>query len=256
MTAPRGQVSSAEAFREAFAVSRETAERLGAYESLLKTWQRTINLVSPATLDEIWSRHFADSAQLLDLALGQIGGSSAAGVLESPPPGLPHKGGGKGSQNPDAEEENPQNWLDLGSGGGFPGLVLAVLLAERVPTARMTLVESDSRKAAFLREVARKIGVAVEICVERSEKFATQAKSRICDAITARALAPLPKLLGLVVPFFSPQTVALFPKGREVAIELEEARKRFDFDSQLVPSLTDSESRIVIVRNLALKTEG
>src|SRR5690606_6500743 len=101
-----------------------------------------------------------------------------------------------------------------------------------------------------------KTGVAVEIRVERSEKFATQAKSRIWDAITARALAPLPKLLGLVLPFFSPQTVALFPKGREVAVELEEARKRFDFDSQLVPSLTDSESRIVIVRNLALKTEG
>lgn len=221
MTGPGSQISSAESFRKAFAVSRETAERLSAYAALLKTWQRTINLVSPSTLDEIWTRHFADSAQILDFA----------------PPGA-------------------KTWLDLGSGGGFPGLVLAIMLAERDPEARMTLVESDSRKAAFLRDVARRTGVAVEIRVARSEKFATQAKSRVWDAITARALAPLPKLLGLVLPFFSPQSVALFPKGREVAVELEEARKRFGFDSQLVPSLTDGESRIVIVQNLALKTEG
>lgn len=221
MSAKLVRIGSAAAFQEVFGVSRETTERLAAYEALLKTWQRTINLVSPTTIEDAWHRHFADSAQLLNFA----------------PSGA-------------------RNWLDLGSGAGFPGLVLAILLAERAPEAHMTLVESDSRKAAFLREVARKTGVAVEIRVERSENTATQAKSQIRDAITARALAPLPKLLGLVLPFFSPQTVAVFPKGREAEVEVGEARRRFDFDSQLVPSLTDAEARIVIVRNLAVKTEG
>lgn len=221
MSAKLARIGSAEAFHEVFGVSRETLERLKTYEVLLRTWQRTINLVSPATLEDAWHRHFADSAQLLNFS-----------------------------------PSDAKNWLDLGSGAGFPGLVLAILLAERAPDSHMTLVESDSRKAAFLREVARKTGVAVEIRVERSEITATQAKSQIRDAITARALAPLPKLLGLALPFFSPQTVALFPKGREAEVEVEEAKRRFDFDSQLVPSLTDAEGRIVIVRNLAVKTEG
>jgi 16S rRNA (guanine527-N7)-methyltransferase len=120
----------------------------------------------------------------------------------------------------------------------------------------MTLVESDSRKAAFLGEVARKTGVAVEIRTERSEKFATQAKSQIRDVITARALAPLPKLLGLVLPYFSPETVAIFPKGRVAAAELAEAAEIYNFDAAAEPSVTDDEARIVILRNLALKTEG
>lgn len=232
-----GRIATAEAFQEAFGVSRETLDRMRTYEVLLKTWQKTINLVSPATLDDAWHRHFADSAQLLDLALANF-----------PPPGSAPGGGGGG--------QGGKNWLDLGSGGGFPGLVVAIMLAERDPEVRMTLVESDSRKAAFLGEVARKTGVAVEIRVERSEKAATQAKSQIRDVITARALAPLPKLLGLVQPFFSPQTVALFPKGREAEVEVGEARERFGFDSTLAPSLTDAHARIVIVRNLAVKAEG
>ncbi len=260
MTAGQGPLETAEAFRDAFGVSRETLDRLRIYEGLLRTWQKTINLVSPATLDHAWHRHFADSAQLLDLGLAEaasspprggeelgVGGLPDVGRRGSPPPGLPHKGGG---------EVRGRNWLDLGSGAGFPGLVLAIMLAERDPAARVTLVESDSRKAAFLGEVARKTGVAVEIRAERSEKAATQAKSQIKDVITARALAPLPKLLGLVLPFFSPQTVALFPKGREAEVEVEEARQRFGFDCTLIPSLTDAQARIVIVRNLAVKTEG
>ena len=255
MTAESWRIASAEAFREVFAVSRETAERLATYEALVRAWQKAVNLVSPSTLDDIWHRHISDSAQLLDLAL--------SGRACVPPPNLPHKGGGIPSGDPNGGEKKSgsaaqggKSWLDLGSGGGFPGLVLAIMLAERDPEARVTLVESDSRKAAFLREVARKTGVVVEIRVERSEITATQAKSRIWDVITARALAPLPKLLGLALPFFSPRTVALFPKGREAEVEVEEAKKRFDFDSQLVASLTDTEARIVIVRNLAVKTEG
>jgi 16S rRNA (guanine527-N7)-methyltransferase len=228
----KGRINSPEAFQEAFGVSRETLDRLKTYEALLKAWQRAVNLVSASTLDQVWHRHFADSAQLFALA-----------GFNSPAPGRSESQGGK-------------YWLDLGSGGGFPGLVLAILLAERLPAARMTLVESDARKAAFLGEVARKTGLVVEIRVERSEKAATQANSVSRDVITARALAPLPKLLGLVQPFFSPHTVALFPKGREAELEVEEARERFGFDFSLARSLTDDEARIVIVRNLAAKTEG
>lgn len=227
----RRLLDSPNAFQEAFGVSRETLDRLRIYEDLLKTWQKAVNLVSPSTLDEIWHRHFADSAQLL--------------ALSGFPP---HKEGG--------EDNGGKDWLDLGSGAGFPGLVLAILLAERQPAARMTLVESDGRKAAFLGEVARKTGVVVEIRAERSEKAATQANSQIRDVITARALAPLPKLLGLVAPFFSPRTVALFPKGREAEVEVTQAQKRFGFEFSLAPSLTDDEARIVIIRNLAARTEG
>jgi 16S rRNA (guanine527-N7)-methyltransferase len=216
-----GRIDSAEAFQEAFGVSRETLDRLRIYEGLLKSWQRAVNLVSPATLDEIWHRHFADSAQLLSRA-----------------------------------PEGGKIWIDLGSGGGFPGLVLAILLAEKNPDARMTLVESDSRKAAFLGEVSRKTGVAVEIRCERIEKCATHAKSQIKDVISARALAPLSKLLGLVLPIFSPHTVALFPKGRDAEAEVLEARQQFAFDCTLFPSLTDAQARIVALRNLAVKTEG
>jgi 16S rRNA (guanine527-N7)-methyltransferase len=232
-------IGSAEAFQQAFGVSRETLDRLKTYDSLLKTWQRTINLVAPSTLEDVWHRHFADSAQLL--AFGDVSRESA------PPDGARSEG---------EKVFRPRSWLDLGSGGGFPGLVLAILLAERDPQARMTLVESDSRKAAFLGEVARKTGVAVEIRTERSEKFATQAKSQIRDVITARALAPLPKLLGLVLPYFSPQTVAVFPKGRDAAAELAQAAETFRFDATTEPSLTDDEARIVILRHLAVKTEG
>jgi 16S rRNA (guanine527-N7)-methyltransferase len=216
-----GRIESAQAFQEAFGVSRETLDRLRTYEALLKSWQKAVNLVSPATLEEVWHRHFADSAQLLNF---------------SPPEG--------------------KIWFDLGSGGGFPGLVLAILLAEKNSDARMTLVESDSRKAAFLGEVARKTGVAVEIRCERIEKCATQAKSQIKDVITARALAPFSKLLGLVLPIFSPQTVALFPKGRDAEAEVLEAKQQFAFDYTLFPSLTDGQARIVALRNLAVKTEG
>lgn len=235
-------IGDADAFQRAFGVSRETLDRLKTYDSLLKTWQRTINLVAPSTLEDVWHRHFADSAQLL--AFGGVSRESGSfGPTDT-------------VQTGEERAAGPRDWLDLGSGGGFPGLVLAILLAERDPQARMTLVESDSRKAAFLGEVARKTGVAVEIRSERSEKFATQAKSQIRDVITARALAPLPKLLGLVLPYFSPQTVAVFPKGRDAAAELAQAAEVFSFDAVAEPSLTDDEARIVILRNLALKTEG
>jgi 16S rRNA (guanine527-N7)-methyltransferase len=214
------RISTPEAFREVFAVSRETLDRLATYEALLKTWQRTINLVAPSTLGDIWHRHFADSAQLVPLA----------------PP-------------------NAKIWVDVGSGAGFPGLVAAIMLAEN-GQCRVVLVESDSRKAAFLSEVARKTGVAVEIVAARIEKIATQDKFGAIDVLSARALAPLDKLLELVAPMFSANTTALLLKGRDAFLEIEDAQKHWKFDAALTPSLTEREAQVVAIRNLQVNTEG
>jgi 16S rRNA (guanine527-N7)-methyltransferase len=216
MTARTRAVSAPEDFAARFAVSRETIAKLSTYAALLKEWQRTINLVAPSTLVDVWGRHFADSAQLLALA----------------PAGA-------------------KRWLDLGSGAGFPGLVLAIILAEQ-GGADVTLIESDQRKAAFLREVARQTGVPVDILCERIEKRATQSK---VDVITARALAPLPRLLELAAPYFAEDTVGLFLKGREARAEVDAALKRWDFSFALHQSQTDEKGRVVEVRALKAKTE-
>lgn len=198
-------------------VSRETLARLTLYESLLRQWQPAVNLVSPATLDDIWHRHFADSAQLLALA----------------PPDARH-------------------WLDLGSGAGFPGLVLAIMLSER-EGAHVTLIESDTRKAAFLREVTRRTHAPATILAERIEKAATQFTLVPMDVVTARALAPLPRLFDLAHTFFRPDTVGLFLKGKGADREIAEASEQWAFEYEVKPSLTDAEGRVVVVRGLGQK---
>lgn len=222
------EIDGPSAFRAAFGVSRETVEKLETYAVLLKQWQKTINLVAPSTVNAVWHRHFADSAQIW-----------RADREIAPPLPIPSAGDwGEG-----------KHWLDLGSGAGFPGLVIAILAAETGGT-RHTLVESDSRKAAFLREVLRRTGVPVDIVCARIEIIETRARVNRVDRVTARALAPLPRLLELVYPYFASHTVGLFAKGREVASEIAEAHARFQFDYELKPSLTDESGQIVIVRNL------
>ena len=220
------RIDGPEAFQKAFGVSRETVDRLEVYADLLKRWQKTINLVAPSTLDDIWHRHLADSAQLW-------------GACTSPSPRTLR---GEGMR-----------YLDLGSGAGFPGLVLAIMAAETGLT-RHTLVESDTRKAAFLREVARHTGVTVDIVAARIEVTQTVAKVGEVDCVTARALAPLPRLLPLVAPYFGVATVGLFLKGREVTAELEESTRAWEFNSQLQPSLTDPDGRIVVISALRQKS--
>jgi 16S rRNA (guanine527-N7)-methyltransferase len=221
MARPRASsIGSAEDFARQFSVSRETISRLKTYEKLLKQWQKTINLVGAGTLEQTWSRHFADSAQLLDLA-----------------------------------PLSTNRWVDLGSGAGFPGLVLAILLAER-EGAHVALVESDTRKAAFLGEVARQTGVPVDIYPERIEKAATQYMVGQVDAITARGLAPMPRLLQLVAPYFSGSTVGLFLKGREAQSELDAANQGWELLTEQCPSQTDKEGQIILVRALRAKAEG
>ncbi len=219
-----GSGLDAAGFAAATNVSRETLDRLNLYESQLRLWQPRINLVANATLNELWHRHFLDSAQLLPL--------------------IP---------------ADARVFVDLGSGGGFPGLVLAILLQDRRGSAgggaserpwRIVLVESDVRKCAFLREVARQTGVAVEILSTRIEKPETQSKLASVDVVTARALAPLDRLFGLAAPLFGDRTVGLFLKGQGAQAEIEAARSQWAFDACLVPSVTAEDARIVEVRNL------
>lgn len=214
MTA-RVTIDGPEAFARTFAVSRETVDRLRLYEELLGRWQKAVNLVAPSTLGDIWHRHFADSAQLAPLF---------------PPTARSH--------------------ADLGSGGGFPGLVLAIILAERGGIST-TLIESDQRKCAFLREVARQAGIVVEIVTKRIEIAETRAMVGAVDVVTARALAPLDRLLALSAPISSASTLGLFLKGRGVEQELEDARRQWRFEHRLVPSLTQEGAYIVEVRHLS-----
>lgn len=218
MAAPApGKIGNARAFQAAFGVSHETLDKFETYAALLRRWQNTINLVAPSTVNDVWHRHFADSAQLFRYA--------------------PLEGG---------------HWLDVGSGAGFPGLVLAIMAGEK-GGARHTFIESDTRKCAFLREVARATGTAVEIVTARIELPETTVKVREVNCVTARALAPLPRLASWVAPYFGGETTGLFLKGRDVASELDEARQSWDFEYQLIASLTDDEGRIVKMSGLRAK---
>ena len=212
-------ISGPEDFARAFIVSRETIDQLKIYVSLLAQWQPRINLVANATLSEVWHRHIADSAQIVALA----------------PPA-------------------PRTWLDLGSGGGFPGLVVAIML--HGAGTRVTLVESDRRKSAFLAEVARQTGITVEIQTARIEQTATQGMLGAVDVVSARALAPLVRLISLSLPFYGDDTIGIFPKGRAAETEIEEARAAWAFDVETIPSLTDEAARIVLVRHPRAITEG
>jgi len=217
---------SASAFVGRFDVSRETLGRLETYADLLKRWQKTINLVAPKTLDDVWYRHFVDSAQLFPLV-----------------------------------PDGARRLIDLGSGAGFPGLVLAILAAERDPWQKLgqrrgldvTLVESDTRKAAFLREVARQTGIAVDIMSTRIESMTNSANVESADVITARALAPLVRLFELAEPLFAPQTVGLFLKGKTVDDEVVSVRQHWEFSLELKESVTDAEGRIAVIRHLKRK---
>lgn len=201
-----------EAIRAECDVSRETIERLQIYAALLEKWNPAINLVSKATLSEVWPRHFLDSAQLFAL-----------------------------------RPASATHWADLGSGGGFPGLVIALLAAERAPDLRVTLVEADLRKCTFLRTVAVETGVTPTILTERIESLAPLQ----ADVLSARALAPLPRLLDFALRHLAPQGRALFQKGATHATEIDTALASWRFDVQKIPSKTDPASVILNIGGIA-----
>ena len=191
-------------------VSRETIARLDRFAELLVERQTTLNLIARSTLPVIWTRHIADSLQLLPLA-------------------------------PDA-----RRWLDFGSGAGFPGLVIACAHVE-VPGAHVELVESIQKKANFLREVVDALSLPAVVRAQRIEDVAAEGAARF-DVITARAVAPLERLLGYANPLLKRGAVGLFPKGQDVEAELTQASKSWNIEADLIPSRTDPQARIVRVR--------
>jgi 16S rRNA (guanine527-N7)-methyltransferase len=194
------------------AVSRETLDRLDRYVATLLTWQQRVNLIAPSTEPKIWTRHIADSLQLIALA--------------------PHA----------------RTWVDLGSGGGFPGLAIACVLAD-TPGARVHLVESNAKKAAFLREAARAADAPAEVHAARIEDFVENFPAPV-DVVTARALAPLVELLAAAYPLLKTGALGLFPKGQDVGSELTQAAKCWTIQLSLAPSLTDPKAQIVRVTRI------
>ena len=197
-------------------VSRETTDRLDRFAAVLLAWQRRINLIAPSTEATLWTRHIADSLQLLALA-------------------------------PQARV-----WVDLGSGAGFPGLVLACALAETAG-AQVHLVESNAKKAAFLREAARAAGAPATIHAVKIENFLKNPPDNV-EVVTARALAPLTALLAYACPLLKKGASGIFPKGQDVARELTEAAKYWKIQASLAVSRTDPKARIVVVRGLEPKS--
>lgn len=192
------------------------AADLESYAQLLRKWQAVQNLVSRETLDEVWTRHFADSLQVLALL-----------------------------------KPGDQAFLDLGSGGGFPALPLAI--AFKGSNRHFTLVEPNGRKVSFLRTVARELGLLVVVEGARSDQIDSR-ETPPPDVITSRALASLPQLCSWMSPFFAPQTRAILHKGREHVEELSETATRWDSDVLITPSDTDPSGVLLTLSNLRAKS--
>ena len=213
----RGVSDHSEAFARnlGFPVSRETIARLETHLRLLRAWSERMNLVGPRELDAFWTRHALDSAQLAALA-------------------------------PAAKR-----WVDLGAGAGFPGLVIAALLAD-APGASVHLVESTGKKAAFLRAVAEEAGLPVKVFNQRIEAFG--AGEGPYDVVTARALAPLPRLIGYAKPILDRGAQGLFHKGADLDAELAAAKDALEggvFQTDVLESLSDPRGRIVRITKAA-----
>lgn len=193
-------------------VSRETIDRLEHFAGLIRRWSPRINLVSASTLDALWSRHILDSAQIYRLAPGSA-----------------------------------RSWADLGSGAGLPGLVIAILAAERNPGLAVHLVESDKRKAVFLRTVIRETGIRASVHAERAETLAPLN----ADVVSARALAPLETLLDLAERHLAPGGVALFPKGAAWRSEVDSALAQRRFRCDDIPSVTAPDAVILKIGDIA-----
>ena len=196
-------------------VSRETNDKLLAFVELLRKWNPHINLVSKGELDRIWQRHVLDSTQLFPLA-----------------------------------SQRANKWLDIGSGGGFPGIICAILASEISPAMEFHLVESDNRKAIFLRQASDQLSLATTIHPIRVE----QLNSGKFDIVTARALASLERLLGLAQPHSAPDTQMIFPKGKTSESELTEALMSWHMEVERIPSQTDPDGVIFKISKVRART--
>ena len=210
----------AENFAREMSVSRETLTKIALYLDLLRDASSKVNLVSRADLPHLWHRHVMDSAQLVDLA-----------------------------------PSSAKTWLDLGSGAGFPSVVLALLLRDQ-PEFSIHLVESKKKKILFLEDVIKKTGIKAHLYPQRVEDMARRnppqkLPSKI-NVLTARALAPLPRLLDLIFPFFkqNPNMIALLPKGHNLDREMANLSQRWKIKYDSFSSRTDSRARILKIRSL------
>jgi 16S rRNA (guanine527-N7)-methyltransferase len=194
-------------------VSRETLERLDLYVALLAKWRRTINLISESTFADVWTRHIADSAQLRAYA-------------------------------PEAKI-----WVDMGSGAGFPGLVIAIQMAD-IKGARVHLIESDQRKCGFLREAARVTGAPAKIHSVRIEKAVEEIPAPV-DAVTARALAPLPRLVDFARIWLEAGAIGVFPRGQKAGEQADFVSDNQKLTLEFSRSKIDKASEIAILRNRA-----
>lgn len=199
-------------FQRAYNVSRETIDRLKQYESLLRKWNPAINLVSRSTIKVLWQRHFHDSAQIYQYRLNK-----------------------------------PCHWVDLGSGGGFPALVLAILALEFNPNDKFTLVESDIRKAAFLQTVIREIGLNATVIADRIEKIPPLS----ADILTARALSSLTELLEYASVHLRADGIALLPKGETYKKEIEDAFRVWNYDLEEFTSKTSPAGAILKIGGIS-----
>lgn len=192
-------------------VSRETKERLDIYAALLRKWNPVINLVASSTLDTLWERHFLDSSQLWEKA-----------------------------------PEKLTNWCDIGTGGGFPGLILSILAKEKDPDRQTICIESDLRKATFLRTVIRETDLKARVVSARIES----APPESADIISCRALAPLNKLMGYAKRHLSPSGQCLFLKGENYQMEIQEALETWRFEYDTYPSKTNPDAVILKIGDL------
>lgn len=192
-------------------VSRETLSALHEFQNDLLVWSNKINLIAPSTEAESWNRHIVDSAQLLEV-------------------------------------QNPSNgtWCDLGSGGGLPALVVGIIQKEISPQIRVTMIEADKRKSAFLTLMSKKYGLNASVISSRIETTAPQN----ADIVSARALSELTKLLDFVNLHMKPDGHAVLLKGRNYENEIKSAQEKWNFDIELHPSYTDTEARILRISNL------
>ncbi len=195
---------------ESLNVSRETLDRLTVFADLLKKWNPKINLVSRGTIEDMWVRHIQDSAQIFHL------------------------------------QQSATSWVDLGSGGGLPGLVVAILVQEKNPDLHITMIESDQRKCAFLRTVSRELSLKTSIIAERIEA----ASGQDAAILSARALAPLDVLLGFVDRHMAKDGTALLPKGAQWKKEVDNAQIHWRFDYEAITSVTEEKAVILKVKGV------
>lgn len=195
-------------------VSRETIQDLEVFAILVAKWTPKINLIAKGSVADIWGRHVIDSVQLYQYA-----------------------------------PKTYEKWVDLGSGGGFPGIVMAIIAKEKHPKAQFTLIESDQRKAVFLRTAARELGLSVTVIAERIENTAPQT----ADVVSARALASLSSLLPLAHRHMCDGGICLLHKGKQAAQEVADAQEDWSFDLEDHASFTDPEARLLVIQRISAR---